>query len=334
MTDNYVRSMNDEPDGDIQRLLELAGPRLQPPADVEGRIRAATLEAFENLPKPGTRSVSRRVFALAAAIVLTVGVGYVLLQGSGVEQPAGEILYATGGYTVRGSEAGSSNLISGSIVQTSQGGRLFIALEGNRNLRLDHGASLTIHSSSEIWLHSGRVYIDAPGEKSVTVVTPFASVTDVGTQFEVSVSGDALSVATREGLIDVRLGEHQIRSQAAEGMGEELIIDGLEVTSRTSISTTGDRWGWTQDSRPLFGVREKSVYDYLNWAARESGRTLHFDSPLARQQADLRRLSGQGEVDADPDSVDRVLTATSFYTLVGQPHELIVGLRAPLSDTN
>ena len=317
----------EDTDGDVRRLLELAGPRLQPPADVEDRIRAATLAAVDALPEPATRQ-STRVWAIAAALLLAVGAGFLISRIPGQAAPVGEIVYATGGYTVRGSETSSSQLMAGSIVRTSGGGRLLVDLGADRTLRIDSGSSVTLRSPSELWLHGGRIYVDAAGRESVTVVTPFAWVTDVGTQFEVSVAGETLEVSTREGRVDVRLGEKMVRSEARPGRGEHLVIHGLVVHSRSDVPTTGERWDWTQASRPLFAVGQRSVGEYLHWAARESGRTLIFRTELAEQQAGLRRLAGGGEVDADLESVRRVLRATTFRTHAGEPHELIVGLDA------
>ncbi|MEJ2087878.1 MAG: FecR domain-containing protein [Gammaproteobacteria bacterium] len=330
MNEDTRRARADEADQDIRQLLALAGPRLQPPADMQSRVRAATLAAVAELPEPVAQQDRRpgRILAFAAALLLAVGAGFLFSRLPEEASPAaaGEVVYATGGYTVRGSESGSSSLMAGSIVQTSREGRLLVALTGDRTIRIDHGSSLTLHSPAEVWLHSGRIYVDAPGEESMTVVTPYAAVTDVGTQFEVSVVGDALEVATRTGRVDVALGDRTVRSQAVPGTGEHLVINGLTLTSRSPISTMGARWQWTQDARPLFPVRDRSVSEFLEWAARESGRSLIYASELVEQQAELRRLAGRGAVDADPDSVRRVLLATAFRALDGAPHELKVGL--------
>jgi len=266
-------------------------------------------------------------WALAASLLLALAVGWVMVRKD-APLPAGEIRFATGGYTVRGSEGDGTGLLPGSIVRTSSEGRLLIDLGGHRDLRVDHATSLTLRSASEIWLHDGRIYVDAAGRDGLVVVTPNASITDTGTQFEVVVSRERLDVTTREGAIEVELGGHRIRSQASPGRGEALVIDGLSLLETSSVPTSGERWAWTQASRPQFSVAGRSVREYLVWAARESGLVLAFSSPLSEQQAGLRRLGGSGEVDADPDSVARVLAATAFEPRPGAEHELVVGLIA------
>ncbi|MGE3464384.1 MAG: FecR domain-containing protein, partial [Pseudomonadales bacterium] len=320
---------------EVARLLALAGPRTSPPADVEARVRAATLAAFDALPDPEVRPSQSpaRTFpqtlgwALAASLLLSIALGWLLLRDDALPR-AGEIRFATGGYTVRGSGDGSTDLLPGSIVRTSSEGRLLVDLGGRRDLRVDQGTSLTLHSDSEVWLHGGRIYVDAAGRKGLVVVTPNASITDLGTQFEVVVSGERLDVTTREGAVEVAVGGRRIQSRASPGKGEALMIDGVALRETGSVPTTGERWAWTQASRPEFSVGGRSVREYLDWAAREGGRVLVFTSPLSEQQADLRRLGGSGLVDADPASVARVLAATSFELQPGSEHELVVGLIA------
>jgi hypothetical protein len=125
----------------------------------------------------------------------------------------------------------------------------------------------------------------------------------------------------------VELGASTLQASAHQGQGELLTIDGLVLRARTRIATTGERWQWTQESRPRFSVQDRSVAAYLEWAARESGRVLRYATPIAEQQAALRRLGGRGAVQADADSVARVLSATSFHALDGAPHELVIALR-------
>ena len=314
----------------IRKLLKLAGPRLQPPADVEARVRAATLAAVESLPEQDTDSGSRWPslgLAVAATLMLGLLIGYLTSQPSS-ETGVGVIAFATGAYTVRGSEADEELLPAGAIVRTSAGARLLIDLGDGRMLRMDRNSSLTLHDSSEIWLHRGRVYVDSTESAPLTVVAPNASISDIGTQFEVTVDDELLIVATREGMVNVVLGSDTLLSKAAPGSGEALKIDGLELLSRDEIPTSGERWSWTQLARPAFSARERSIRDYLNWAARENGKRLRFATPLAAQQAELRILHATGDIDADAGTMQRVLATSAFETLAGEDHEIIVALKS------
>ena len=224
---------------------------------------------------------------------------------------------------MRGARAGEPDQIArGAIVQTSAEGRMLVVLAGGSSVRIDHLTSATFHSNHEIWLHRGRIYIDAAGEEPLRVTTPNASITDIGTQFEVAVEGESLRVAVREGGIEVSTTGAVVHAAAAEGVGEELLFDGMTLRDRAPVATMSDRWAWTQAARPSFRLSGRSVYDYLTWAARETGRELVFESELVRQQAELQRFGGQGEADTN---VVQMLRTTRFQLKEGAAHELIVG---------
>lgn len=315
---------------DIRTLLSVAGPRRQPPADVEARVRAATMAAVEVLPEPEVSSwwAEPRV-AIAAMMIIGVAAGLFLIPRSEVV-PAGTIAFTSGAYTVRGSDSAGSTLAAGAIVSTSSSGRMLIDLGEHQTVRLDRNASLTLHDSTEIWLHRGRIYVDSISSRRVKVVTPSASITDIGTQFEVTVDNDSLVVATREGKVQVMLGVDEYLSEAEPGVGETLKIDGLELIHRQRMPTTGKRWAWTQLARPLFDVQGRSIRDYLEWTAREEGKRLQFSTPLAAQQAELRTLHATGHIDGGSESLRRVLATSAFELAPGEEHEIVVALRPGL----
>ena len=321
------RQEQERSEEDIRTLLTAAGPRRQPPADMEARVRAATMAAVAALPDPGRETFwSQPKLAVAAALAVAVLVGIVLLPRSDMT-PAGSIAFSTGAYTVRGSGASGDQLAAGSIVRTSASGRMLIELGEGRTVRLDNNASLTLHDSGEIWLHRGRIYVDSSSGSRVLVATPVASITDIGTQFEVTVDDDSLIVATREGKVHVALGSEEFFSEASAGIGETLKIEGLDLVHRQPTPTIGDRWAWTQLARPSFDVQGRSVLDYLEWAAREEGKQLRFITPLATQQAELRTLHATGDVDAGMQTIRRVLATSAFELMPGEAHEIVVALR-------
>jgi aconitase B len=131
-------------------------------------------------------------------------------------------------------------------------------------------------------------------------------------------------VAIREGQIALSLGNENIHASARPGTGEILEIDGLEVLSRSELSTLDDRWAWTQLSRPRFNLDDATFYEYLKWAARETGRTLIFESELVRQQTATNRKRGMVEAE----QVEDVLKTDEIFRRVeGSVHELIIGFR-------
>ncbi|MFV2090629.1 MAG: FecR family protein [Pseudomonadales bacterium] len=329
MTDQDEHTEQPDSDLDVRRLMELAGRRLEPPAEVEQRVRDAVLRTWEEQPGKRRVKLPRIWYAMAATITLAMTLGYFAGNTSRSELPAGEVIASHGGYSVRGSDGVErSRIMPGSMVQTSAGGSLFIALQHDPTLRVDQETSLTFRQASEIWLHRGRIYLDNDNDAPVRVMTRNATVTDIGTQFEISADGHRLSVVVREGQVDIELDGEVLTSTAAAGIGETVKIEGLRLISREPVATMDSRWGWVQAAHPPFKLKQKSVAEYARWAARESGRTLIFDSEAVRQQAGLHRFSGEGEVNSGIDSVARTLRTTRFAVREGAPHELIIEFRA------
>ncbi|MCZ6618141.1 MAG: FecR family protein, partial [Gammaproteobacteria bacterium] len=267
-----------EHDDDVRKLMELAGPRREPPDAVRERVHQAVLEAWEQVPIPSPTSTStmrqRRWLALAASVVFGLGIGYLALVELAVEPPgiSGKMVFASGGHSVRGSEEVDAPLLQeGAMLRTSGRGRLFIQLDEHTTLRLDHNTSITLKTSSEIWLHRGRLYADSQGGDNggggIRIETPFASVTDVGTQFEVVVDGEMLEVAIREGEVTVALLDNKIlTANAQSGVGERLTILGSNDVHRDALATTDPSWSWTHRAREAYDLEANTLYDFLSWA--------------------------------------------------------------------
>ncbi|MCB1683958.1 MAG: FecR family protein [Pseudomonadales bacterium] len=323
-------------DEDIRRLLAASGPRPQPPEEMERRVRAAVLDAVDALPDPGrdrfrVSAMLPRVpaFAVAASVLFAVVVAY-YFAGAGIgghDAAAARIAFASGGYTVRGSASkpDAEWIAPGTIVQTSTQGRVLLELSDGVTVRIDQLSSATFHSGREVWLHRGRIYVDAAGAGSLQVTTPNASIRDIGTQFEVSLDGERLTIAVREGDVEVSTSSELIRAGVREGMGEMIALDGMTLADRTSIAPTDPHWQWTQSARPLFSLGGRSVAEYLDWVARETGQRLVFESELVRQQAGLQEFFGKGEADTN---VEQILRTTRFQLKKDAVHELVVGFSA------
>ena len=187
---------------------------------------------------------------------------------------------------------------------------------------MDQNTRVTVLTPSSLQLDTGRIYVDVPVGADVTVTTRHAAFADVGTTFEVAAAGDLATVVVREGRVDVALAGELISVRAADGMGEMLNVDAAAVLSRSTLATTDPRWAWTQRSRPRFDLSTGSLYDYLDWAARETGRELAFANELARQQASTARAHGK----VNPGQVSDLLAATGrFRQLEGKTHQLLIG---------
>ncbi|MDA1075293.1 MAG: FecR family protein [Proteobacteria bacterium] len=331
--------MKDESDQDIQRLFAVAGARRRPPEDMASRVHEATMEAWLALPDQiepelPEREAWRTVmpFALAATLLLVTFIGWgILRQPAPVVSEVGQIAFASGAYTVRGSEhLVLPALGTGALINTSAQGRMLIYLTPVTHLRLGPDTSITLHNNGEIWLHAGRVYIDERGGAQVKVITPWGvGITDIGTRFEVRHENDTLEVAVREGAIDVALPSQTIGARAQAGTGVLLHITADMSVERNQLSTVDERWNWIQQSYPPFELNHGTVHDFVNWAAQETGLELRFENQLVEQQA-LTATTLRGPAiyatDLTKNQIAAILETTrSFRVLPGDEHVLVIG---------
>ena len=200
-------SEHDE-DQDIQRLLEAAGPRENPPADMRARVHDVVFEEWQRMPpqEPAAQMPSRnRILAMAASVLVAFFAGLVFFGERIGETPrwAAEVVRQSGGVSF--GEGTGPQLNEGTVVATAGDGLAALALAAGGSVRLDHSTRVTLLGSDSVALLDGRVYIDGGTDEAqkLRIVTPHAVITDVGTLFSVSVAGDALSVAMREGEVHV-----------------------------------------------------------------------------------------------------------------------------------
>ncbi len=319
-------------DADVERLLALAGPRNAPPAELRERVHEAFMEAFDDLPESAPARRRLPLMPIAASIAAAFIAAVVLLMPGTAGNAVGEIAFASGTYAMSPGAAESDRaerIPAGGSLETGADGRVLVSLDDERSARLDVDTRVTLTAPGKVTLHQGRIYVDSAGASTVQISTRHGTVTDVGTLFEVSADGDLLTVAVREGRADVTIAGATVRSSAAAGQGELLRFSTGQLLERRSVDVTDARWDWISSARPGFRLAERSVADYLEWAAREGGRTLVFDSPVVQQQALLPgAFQGSAEVEADPDSVAQVLRTTRFQLLPAATHELRVAFRS------
>lgn len=328
---NKVEHEDPTADKDIEKLMAFVSSREHPPAATAERVRRAVMETFDELPEPQHRRPSR-LMAVSTALAAALALMYLLQSSLPEVISAGEIQFSQGTFSVQsldGSVADTSLVAPGSTIQTDSDSRLLLQLEERSALRADAQTRFTLISSTEIQLHQGRIYLDNANSQPLKVVTRYGTVTDIGTQFEVASLGQQLTVALRQGAIDLTVGDQQLHSAAQTGQGELLRFTGTNLTQRSPIAATDDHWQWIHRARPGFKLADRSVADYLNWAARESGWTLRYQSDLVRQQTRMpKALQGNATVDADLASIEQVLRTTRFELAPDSSDQLLIRFRA------
>lgn len=308
----------------LSRLLEIAGPRPEPPEDLRREVERTAHAAWQEKVQAHARARRRRVWQLAAAAVLVAGVGVALWVGLGPGEPSttaptlARVEAVRGSVTVRvpGSRtalprpgtdavplASGAALAAGSVIDTGSpegetqrgaGGRVALRLRDGTSLRLDTETRLQLASVRELVLERGAVYLDTGGDgrqepgEALTVRTSLGVARDVGTQFEVRLSDQALRVRVRDGRVEVETGT--ARHPAAAGTA--LTVDPAGRVEREVIPSHGASWGWVLETSPPFELEGASLADYLAWLRRETGWRVRYADPELEREADGTTLHG------------------------------------------
>lgn len=310
----------------IARLMRLAGPRPAIPGDVQDRVHDRVRKEWQ-----GTL-VRRRTFRWSLPVVLAAAV--VLAVALYTREPEVQLAPIATIALVEGPSSMSGYPLSpgervypGDLIETGSRG---VALRVNNglSLRLAAGTNATLGSIDELTIRSGKIYADtgaSTGEDvSITVHTRIGSATDTGTRFAVSYLGGKMSVAVREGRVDV---SDQRTSYIAEA-GERVTLQPNEEAVYEGVASYDPSWDWASALAPVFDIENRSALEFLEWAARETGRELVFESDRVRFAAMGTRLHGSVAGFTPAEAIDTVLPTTRFEHRLDDGN-LIVGYRTP-----
>lgn len=326
------------------RLLQLAGEREEIPADIEARVYDRVQREWQvSSKRPDDQKVYRQVrrawmkgppgssrirwgvpLAVAASAVLAVAV---VLQPAPPIAPAA-IALADVVRTVRTASSSAlpspgEQVYAGDRLATGADEGISLQLRGDESVRLGRNTVVAFIDEQHLRLEQGRVYADTGAyiyrDGGLLVDTPFGEVTDIGTQFAVAYEGDVLDVAVREGRVDVKSDLEQVVTVAGERT--QLTRTGGAVT--TTLAPEDNYWNWATRLAPSFDIENKPLYDFLRWAARETGRELVFQDDELRMAAMRTDLHGS-VADIEPIEAVRAVLATTHYRFRIEANKLII----------
>jgi len=333
MNDETKQSKDfDRDDETMARLLRLAGPRSPIAKDVESRVYDRVQDEWRacseqpdgarvytqvhrrwEKSKPRTRT-QRWAMPLAVAAAAIMAIAIVLQPAPPVPAniPVGTIARVVSDDGGGKLPALGHLIYPGESLSTGPGQGMSLLLSNAESLRIDEQTKLVVHSKDEFRLIHGRVYADTGDfmyrDHGLVIETSMGSVTDVGTQFSVGALDDSIVVAVREGRVDVDRGSESLVAVA----GERMHIHRNDGATVDTLAANDAYWGWTTSLAPVFDIENKSLLDFLRWAARETGRELVFETNELRMSAMRTDLHGSVS-DFDPiEAVESVLATTKY----------------------
>jgi ferric-dicitrate binding protein FerR (iron transport regulator) len=143
---------------------------------------------------------------------------------------------------------------------------------------------------------SAGAHSTQPGASAISIHTPAGLVRDIGTQFEVRLTGAGLRIRVRDGQVRVTDANGV---DARAGAGEELFSrpDGSDRSiSRRPIAATGSEWAWAERAAPLFSVEGKTLGAFLDWVSREGAWTVTFADRRFSETARATVLHGRPDL--------------------------------------
>ena len=140
-------------------------------------------------------------------------------------------------------------------------------------------------------LERGAIYVDSgPGRDAgfLEVRTPFGIARDIGTRFEVKLTGAAVRVRVRDGLVRLTRGaaSHEARP------GDVLTLDRSGGLARRAVPAYGADWAWAAALAKPFELEGRLLREFLDWIATENAWQLRFDDAAVERKAAIARLSG------------------------------------------
>ena len=326
-SDKIERTAGD--DKSFAKLMKLAGERPEIPLSIESRVYHRVQEEWKNSTvEPNAEKVYEKVhktwrrgalrgtilrWLLPAGVAATVVIAMVMVSTPEppAAQIAGTISRVVGSGQVSSNYAEGTSVYAGEIIATGSGEGVSLLLARSESLRVDENTQLRVDAADRFTLLAGRIYADTGQfvyrDGGLKVDTAFGLVTDVGTQFSVATTEQSLDVAVREGRVDVK---NKSDSYTAR-MGERLTLVQGEGAAIAELDTHSAYWGWIVELTPAFDMTNKSLLDFLKWAARETGRDLQFESDESRMFAMRTDVHGSVEGLTPDEALEAILATTT-----------------------
>jgi ferric-dicitrate binding protein FerR (iron transport regulator) len=282
----------------IGRLIKLAGAREAVPPERFERVRQNVHSHWQQVvaEQRATRRPWRfKNIAVAASFILVAGATLILwnLEYKPAFEPLATVDRVLGLVQIGDEYAGKNSEISADTpIITGANGRIALRLSGGQSLRIDTSSHVIVHSPSHISLEAGAIYIDTAFSEEtnpILVSTPLGSAQDIGTQFQVRLTGMALVVGVRQGLVEVSQPGQQNLS-VNKGYSLELAANG--ESGQQPLHADDPDWAWIETVTPEFDIEGASLAEYLQWYASERGVELVWADTASESKANAAILAG------------------------------------------
>jgi ferric-dicitrate binding protein FerR (iron transport regulator) len=305
----------------VARLLRTAGTRVEPPPEDYDRVYSAASIALERMLQGRRRRTRWQPLAIAASVLVALGGLILLMRPSPAPPVVAQTLRLVGDVRLRPADQFAelevpvgTRIAAGSEVHTRDQGRLALRLANGAQLRIDTNSSVRLESGHTVRLLRGAVYVDSGSRASkreslpVEIVTDVTRAREIGTRFEVRLSGTVYRLRVRDGRVDL---DHRSRAYAG-GPGEQLLIDADGTVKRSRVVLDDPDWAWIEAITVAPGIENQPLSRVLAWVTRETGRPIRFGSTELERRASDAILHGNIDGLAPLDALATVLASSGL----------------------
>jgi len=285
----------------LEHLLREVGARDEPSQAITDDVRHAVHAEWQTVVAARQRRKRFVNYSMAAGILgfaVSLGIVWRLMAGDPLNATVARIDGTVDVMTAGGERhplAVGERLAADASLRTNGASRIALDFGNGVVARIDHNSELSFASNRHVALAAGAMYVDAVpnagGDQSLTVDTSFGAVRHVGTQYQVRILSNGVEVGVREGRVEVTspLGTN------VGSAGEQLHLSDTGNVTRHTLSTIDASWQWAIAISPAFNIDNRSLQEFLTWAARETGHKVSFDTPATEQAASAIKLRGSIE---------------------------------------
>lgn len=323
-------------DDGIEALLREVGARDEPSAAATEEVRHAVHGEWR--VTVARRKRQRRVvaFGIAASVALVVVITSWTLRFTSPDSDAAvTVARLDGNARFQAAASATSRPVAlgdaigvGAVLTTDDETRIALAYGTGTSLRVDRGSRIERVSPDRFRLSTGAIYIDAhPQAKNdeLVIETQGGDVRHLGTQYQVRQAHDVVEVSIREGRVDITRSD----GVALASAGERVRITAAGRLERGAISAQDSSWDWAESSSPVFDIDDRTLAEFLEWAARETGRRVVYASAAAQRSAETLKLHGSIE-GLDPDTALSAVLSTTDLTRY-ESGDALIGVRLATS---
>jgi len=316
-----------ESEASFEELLGHVAARPVPSAEDAEMARNAVRAEWLAVTRKRKRRIRFVSLAAAASVLMTLALvirfaltpPVIAVQVASIEKSFGSIAIYVMGEALQ--ETGDLSSISiGQTIVTGRESGLALAWAGGGSLRIDANSRVAFLSDSAIELVSGAMYFDSMNQDvELEVRTKYGVIRHLGTQYVGRIESESLSVSVREGRVAV----DGLYFGVAEPR-QRLTIIGSARPSVLSISPYGDDWRWVELTAPRVDFDGKTIYEFLQWVARETGLTIKYDDQNVKQIVYDDDNTVKGDIDEEPRIAlgQGLLSVTLTYVI--QKGEIII----------